>query len=156
MCKLHALLAKAGWTACLGSVSPQRLATVVGCALISSSACLYVTACNIVCSHRASANTVSFVAGPNGTGLIQNKGGVYAEENGGGSISAGASEGVSDDQYADSGMYANGGDNHEMSRLGRSAPMLHERMQSTNSSSPVDREVEDGVDEEQSFTSDTQ
>ena len=91
--------------------------------------------------------------GPRGTGLIQNNGGMYDEEaDGTGSVSAGASAGVSDDQYADSGVNGTGG-YRQPSRFSRPALMLHERMQSTNSSSPVDRESEDGVEEEQSVTS---
>ena len=90
--------------------------------------------------------------GPRGTGLIQNGHMYHEDADGTGSVSVGASAGVSDDQDADSGMHANGG-YHHTSRFGRSAPMLHERMQSTNSSSPLHHKYEDGVDEEQSVTS---
>ena len=90
--------------------------------------------------------------GPRGRGLIQN-GHVYHEEaDGTGSVSVGASAGVSDDQDADSAMHANG-HHHQTSRFARPAPMLHERMQSTNSSSPLHHKYEDGGDEEQSLTS---
>lgn len=108
----------------------------------------------VIVKHEIQANCC-VVTGPSGTGFIRNNGVALLKQDETGSVSAGASAGVSDDQYADSGMHANGG-YHQTSRFGRSAPLLHERMQSTNSSTPIHREYDGGVDEEQSLTSDTQ
>lgn len=88
-------------------------------------------------------------AGPRGSGQIQNNGGAYAD---GDANDSSVTAGVSDDQYADSAPEANGV-YPQTSRSGHSGAVLHERMQSTNSSYPVSRGYEDGVDRNQSVSS---
>ena len=88
-------------------------------------------------------------AGPRRSGQIQNNGGAYVD---GDANDSGVTAGVSDDQYADSALEADGAYQHT-SRSGRSGAGLHEQMQSTNSSRPVGREYVDGADQNQSVSS---